>query len=475
MTAATELIPWTRMTVAEAAAILGAEVAGDAASRPFGPVSTDTRSIGPGEFFLALTGENFDGHDFCGKAIERGAAGAIVRRDFKFQISERPSPVILRVADPLRSYGELGAWRRRQWGGALAAISGSVGKTTTRRLVARAMRDRLRALEPIRNFNNLIGLPHTLLRLEDGHEAAVVELGMNQPGELSRLAEIARPDVAALTRIGRAHIGLFGSIGGLIEAKLSLFEATAPGRPLVLNAACPHSVSAIPRFSGEHPIVTFRADGSERADVAAMNVAPIAPVGYRFDLKIPGGRIEGMELRHFGRHMVENVAAAAAILHASGRDPRWIADAVADFATEPDRGQVERVGDWTFILDCYNAAPESMVGALESLAESPHAGRTALVLADMLELGDRSRAIHDDLLAPLRRLRADAAFVLGEQMARLARTLRGEGIEARSFDDAEALREALRAWLRPGDRILFKGAHGFALERVARALARREG
>lgn len=461
--------PFSVWPLAEAAKALGAAPIKEYEGRSFGPVSTDSRSLAPGDFFLALRGEKFDGHNFCAAAVERGAAGLIV--DQKFEAAFDKHVLVLKVEDTLRAYGDLAHYQRRCWGGRVIAISGSVGKTTTRRLTARALAAKWIVLEPTGNFNNLIGLPQTLLRLAEPHEAAVLELGMNMPGELRRLAEIAAPTVAGLTRIGRAHIGMFDSLEELIEAKLSLFEATAPGTPLVINAACENSRAAFGRFGSEHPITTFRGEGTEPADCTIENVRRLADLGFGFDLTTPAGQLKGLELRHFGRHLLEDVAAAAGLLVASGEDPALLVEAVSEFETEPLRGQIVKAGAWTFILDCYNAPPEAMSGGLASLTEAPGDGRLVVVLADMLELGEHSRATHEALLEPLRRLAPAPFFGLGPEMSRLAEILKGEGREASGFSDANSLADALRKRLQPGDRVYFKGSHSFALEKVAQAVA----
>ena len=458
----------------EVARAIGAEISQTSSDRSagksnFAPISTDTRRLKPGEFFLALEGPNFDGHRYCGVAVENGAAGLIVRDNFPSTFDARLP--VLRVPDPLRAYGDLAGLQRRNWGGRVIAISGSFGKTTTRRLVARALARHQKVLEPQQNYNNLIGVPQTLLRLQADHETAVLELGMNQPGELRRLAEIARADVAGLIRIGKAHVENFGSLQDVIDAKLALFEAAAPGVPLVINVACANSAGAIERFSPSHPVITFRAEGEQSADCFIEHVTPLEPAGYKFDLITPAGRYPQLVLRRFGRHLLEDVAAGAAFLTAAGFDPGWIVDAVEDFETEPLRGEVIQAGPWTFIMDCYNAGPESMVGALNSLRELPPAKRTVLVLADMLELGEHSREAHEALLDPLRKLFPALVFGLGPEMSHLAETLSAQGWDAKASPGPQCLLDELGKALRPGDRVLFKGSRAFALEKIARTLA----
>lgn len=465
------------LTLFEAATVTGGELSAADTDAPLPPISTDSRSIRPGEAFLALRGERFDGHRFIGAAVERGAAVLIVDREHTFD-GPPPAPT-LRVSDTLWAYGQLAGWRRRQWGGPLLAISGSAGKTTTRRLVAAALARHMPVLEPPHNFNNLIGVPQTLLRLQRGHAVAVMELGMNQPGELRRLTDIAAPSTALLTHIGMTHVGMFRSIEELVRAKLDLFQACAAGTPLVINDGCRHSTAAAPTLAPTHPIVRFageRPDASRPTpDVYLDRVAPLAPVGYRFDLVVRARRLAGCELRLFGRPQLENVAAAAALMLAAGYEPAWLPEALADFHTEPLRGQYLEAAGLRLILDCYNAAPDAMTGALESLGDVPHAGRRILVLADMLELGAQTRAGHEMLLAPLRALAPDALYGLGPETARIAGILEAEGLNAYGFESRDQLADCLRGAVHEGDLVFFKGSHGFGLEHVAQALAPEAG
>lgn len=485
--------PLNAMTLGEVAAIMGGDAEPPYERQKFAAISTDSRTIQPGEVYLALKGEVHDGHKFVKAAIARGASAVIVNNDDE-QPTEVGAPMI-HVPDTLAGYGDLARAFRDNWGGCVIAISGSVGKTTTRRMAAHALSGHLKTLEPLRNFNNLIGVPQTLLRLEADHQIAVLELGMNMPGELARLTQIARPNVAGLTMIGMTHVGMFKSHEELIAAKLSLFENTEAGAPLVVNARCANSRRALDLFGDSHPIVTFADAGNgEGANAGAgigahCRVANVRPAGgepgWRFDLITPAGASENLRLRHFGRHLLEDVAAAAALLFAAGLDPAWVAESVESFETEPLRGQIVPAGEWTFIMDCYNAAPDSMAASLASLGAlmaARRAGATkpggtnaggglALALADMLELGDHSREAHEAMLAHIRPLGPARFFGLGPESARLAATLAKEGWRAGGFDSREAMAEAMRSELRPGDWVLFKGSHGFALEKVARALA----
>ena len=364
----------------------------------------------------------------------------------------------------------------------MLAIGAAPAKRPTRRSLAAALACRYNVLEPPRNYNNLIGVPYTLMQLTPGHNVAVLELGMNQPGELRRLSEIAGPSAALLTCIDRAHIGMFESMRELAAAKLDLFRGCAEGTPLVVNAGDGRTIKGLDEFRERHPIVSFRvgrpAHGALSGDVRIARTQPIQPVGYRFELQVRGESIGPLELRLFGRHHLENVAAAAALLVAAGYDPGLLAEALPHFRTEILRGQVVEADGVTWILDCYNASPAGMQGALESLGDVPTDGRRVLVLADMLELGQETVERHQMLIKPIVRLARSGAvdlLALGPNFSRIARDLQteleGAGGSARGFESRDEVIEALRRELRPGDQVLLKGSHAFGLEAVAEAIA----
>ena len=440
----------------------------------WGAVSTDTRTTRSGDFFLALTGPNFDGHKFCERALERGAAGLIVSQTFDDSTLRGDVP-ILRVDDTLRAYGDLASACRRRWDGPVLAISGSGGKTTTRRLAAAALAKHLRVLEPPGNFNNLVGVPRTLLELEPDHQIAVMELGMNQPGELQRLTRICEPSAVLLTNIGISHVGMFRSMDDLVQAKLDLLRHAPDGVPWIVNAACARTMLGVERLKHTGPLIQFLGPiapvWDNEVQVRIENVQPRAPVGYRFDLVAGETRIEGLEIGLFGRHHLDNVAAAAALLLAAERPVEWIAEALPDFKGESLRGQLVQTDRWTFILDCYNASPAAMLGALRSLADMAEGKRLVLVLADMLELGAQTIQAHEMLVDPIRQLAPALFFGLGPECVELVELLVPAGIDAKGFEDRDALTKALRERLEPGDLVFFKGSHGFGLETVADALA----
>jgi len=471
----TDFRPLASFTFDEAADVLGCPALKTGGGVRIAAISTDSRTLREGEVFLALRGENFDGHEHLAQAISKGAAGLII--DAGASVPVGCDLPILKVPDALTAYGDLARHLRATWPGKVTAISGSVGKTTTRRLVAHALRQKSKVLEPIKNFNNLIGLPKTLLELEKSHEVAVLELGMNLPGELARLTEIASPDVACLTQIGRAHLGQFENIEALAAAKLSLFRTSRADCALVVNLGCAYSSKALEELKAHHKTITFRAEHGKNGqdpgevDVYLDKVRPAPDFGIAFDLTVSGERHENVTAPLFGMHQSESLAAAAAILLALGEDAELFLRSLDSFKGEPLRAEIAKAGGATFILDCYNAAPEAMGGALESLAVYPWAGRRILVLADMLELGDHSGDAHNGLLAPLERLAPDFLFTLGPEMARIGKRA-GEqsATTVCSFDSRTDLQIALEKNIGTGDLIFVKGARGFELEKVVQPL-----
>lgn len=461
--------PLGEMRIGEVRSIIGAPGDSPFEDRPLAGISTDTRTLRPGETFLALHGENFDGHAYIETAVKAGAGALIVESGFP-ETWDRELPV-LRVSDPLRAYGDLAAHQRRAWGGPVLALSGSVGKTTTRRLIAHGLRRHRAVLEPIRNFNNRVGVPKTLERLESRHEVLVAELGINQPGEMERLTDIVAPNVAGLTRLGPAHIGMFGSMEALVEAKSAIYRFSPPDAVLVANAACAYSRAAVRKHAAGRDIVWFRGPGDGQADFRIENAAPLETGGYRFDLHTPDGVMKDARVDAFGRHLLEDIAAAAAFLHAGGYPAAWAIESLGDFCTEPMRGQILRTGDCTFIVDCYNAAPAAMLSALQTLAAMPREGRLILVLADMLELGEFSTELHDQLGEPIRQARPDRVLTLGDQFRRLGGELRAGGVNIEAFEHRDPLTETLKASLEPGDIVFFKGSRRFELEKTAAAVA----
>jgi UDP-N-acetylmuramoyl-tripeptide--D-alanyl-D-alanine ligase len=430
-------------------------------------LSTDTRKIVPGGLFVALRGERFDGHDFVGPALAAGAAAAVVAEGFAGE--ERP---LLAVRDPLAALGAIARHHRRRFPIPLVAVTGSVGKTSTREMIGAILRRRGPALKTEGNLNNEIGVPLTLLGLSAGHWAGVVEMGMNHAGEIARLAAIAEPKVGVVTNAGVAHIEHLGSQDAIADAKAELYAALPPGGVVVANADDARMLKRA-RAAGRRTI-TFASGRGRRGDVVALEILRHDADGLRFLLGVGNRELEA-RLGIPGEHNAVNAAAAAAAAIALGCTDREIVDGLADVRPVGRRMRVERLASGvTLVDDCYNANPISMTAALGTLVELARAqgGRAVAALGDMLELGPESEALHRALggeaaragvavlaaFGPRSRATADGAFAAG-----LSDTLHTE--------DVGALAAFLRERLRAGDVLLVKASRGMQLERLVEALS----
>lgn len=450
----------------------------DGASPPFG-ASIDTRPLRPGQIFFALRGERTDGLRFLRDAAERGAAMAVVARDAAIPADAPPSLPIAGVDDPAAALAELArayraspAFRPR-----VVAITGSNGKTTTTRLACAVLSRTLRGTQSPKSYNNHLGLPLTLLNAREDDGFVVCEAGTSGPGEIAFLGGIARPDVAVITSVGRAHVERLGSLAGVAREKASLLRILAPGGAAVVPDA-PAELDAPVREAA--PPRTVRFGESEGADLRVTGIEE-SPRGLGFRLAGVGE----VCLPMLGRHNACNAAAAAAVGLQLGVPPAEIVAALASAGGAEmrlDRREVP-LGDGTLLVlnDAYNANPESTLAGLRTLLAHPRpeGGRRVAVLADMLEMGDAGPELHREVGERLLELGAQEALglavLVGPLMMfcadRLARALPPERVLA--VPDLDAGRDAeIAALLRPNDVVLLKGSRGMRLERVLEALER---
>ncbi len=429
-------------------------------------ISTDSRKIAPGDWFLALRGENFDGHAFAAQVLENGAGGLILAADAPQARQLPASANVLLVEDTLRALGDIAhAWRKRI-NPLMACIAGSNGKTTTKDIAACTLASREDALASKGNFNNLIGLPSTILEILPTHKMLLAELGMNTAGELQRLTQIADPDVAALTNIGEAHVGQFGSIEGLIRAKGELIRSMRPGARLVANADCEKSRSAVKQWGGHLAITWF---GSNGGAWRAENIEAIEPWGYAFDLIAPEGRAR-VRLQAYGRHNVGNAVCAAALLHEMGFGLNSIAEGIERFRPASMRSLARVIHGVTIIEDCYNASPSAMLAALDSLKDLQVSGMHHLVLGDMLELGEAEEQFHRTVGEAAAQLPRVRLYCVGPRAQWIAQSASNQSAQADTFESADDAAVALLPNVKPGDAVLIKGSRRMKLEMVAQAL-----
>jgi UDP-N-acetylmuramoyl-tripeptide--D-alanyl-D-alanine ligase len=430
-------------------------------------VSTDTRSLTAGNLFIALAGENFDGHDCLTKAAERGSAGLLIREDAAERLAVTPEELpAIGVPDTLQALGDIaGDWRRR-FPIPLVAITGSSGKTTTKEMVAAIAARRRNIMKTEGNLNNRIGLPLTLLKLRAEHELAIVELGTNSPGEIATLAAIAGPDVGLITNIGPAHLEGLGSLTAIREEKGSLFEVMAGQGTAILNHDDPAIGLLAARWQGRD--ITFGLGPG--AGITGERIEPAGPEGTRFNLVIDGIGVP-VFLAAAGEHNVMNALAAAAAAWALGFDRHEIAAGLADFRPVPGRTEIRRLGNGAFlIIDVYNANPASVREAVKTLQGVRGNGGAIAILGDMLELGERSEALHYEIGALLAEANIHDLFLKGSLTKALAAGAIRRGFPAERitfFEDPEMVVSSLRSRLNEGDWILIKGSRKMKMEAVA--------
>ncbi|RAI59241.1 UDP-N-acetylmuramoyl-tripeptide--D-alanyl-D-alanine ligase [Roseicella frigidaeris] len=432
---------------------------------PVSGVSIDTRTLAPGDLFVALRDVR-DGHDFVAEALARGAAAAMVDRDLPGLAPDAP---LLRVADTLEGLRALGAAGRARCAGRIAAVTGSVGKTGTKEM----LRLLLGSLGPthaaVASYNNHWGVPLTLARMPAGTAFAVIEIGMNNPGEILPLSRLARPHVSAVTAIGEAHIGHMGGLEAVAEEKGSIAAGLEPGGVAVLprDSAFFDRLAALARAAGAARVIGF---GEHPAAEVRLAEAGILRDGRtRALVALGGGRVEVI-MPAMGLHHAANACCALAVVQALGLDARRVAPALAAYAPGAGRGAPREIavpgGTALLIDESYNAAPPAMRAALRTLALRP-GGRRIAVLGDMRELGEFSAALHAGLAPEAGK--ADLVFCCGPEMARLYALLPPARRGAHAADSA-ALAPIVREALRPDDVVLVKGALGSRMALVVRAL-----
>jgi UDP-N-acetylmuramoyl-tripeptide--D-alanyl-D-alanine ligase len=450
-------------SAAEIAAATGGRMQGDWS---VGGVSIDSRSVGPGELFVALRGPNHDGHDFVAQALERGAAVMVHRAPEGFADD---APLVL-VEDTLAALTALGHAGRRRSRARIAAVTGSVGKTGSKEALRLALGEQAPTHASAASHNNHWGVPLSLSRTPHGTAYAVYELGMNAPGEIAALTRIVRPHVALITTIAPAHLGFFDSVDAIAEAKAEIFQGLEPGGSAVLNTDIPcfGRLAELARAAGAARVIGF---GASDAAAARLLDARMDANGSDIAMALDGRRLR-FRIGAPGGHWVSNSLAVLATAAALGADVERAAAALAGFGPPRGRGQRRRIerpdGVITLIDDSYNANPASVRAALSVLATAP--GRKIAALGDMLELGDHSTALHAELAGPIEEMSIDRVFTAGAAMRHLHEALPAHRRGAHA-DSARALLPILEAELKDGDTLLVKGSLGSAMGQIVDALA----
>ena len=441
-------------------------------------IITDSRSVRRGDLFVALRGERFDGHEFVPAALARGAVGAIVQDEYRLpansaavrRIEGSVAPFLFGVRDPLFAYQQLATHYRSRFDIPVVAVTGSNGKTTTKEMVAAVLAQRWRVLKTEENLNNRIGVPATLFRLTPRHQAAVIEMGVDQRGQTTRLCEMVRPTIGVITNIGPDHLEFFGSMEGSAQAKAELLDLLPPNGLAILNADDSYFDYLAAR--AQCRVMSF--GFSVMADVRASGVASDTRYGTTFRLHLPGkSRPTIVRIKVHGTHNITNALAGAAVgaaLHLSGS---MIAQGLGRFRPAAMRSQVVTHHGVHFINDCYNANPASMKAALQLLAQWSPAGKRIAVLGNMLELGQETGRMHREVgqfLAGQGLSRLIACGTLGRYIAEGARQGGMAASEIDEVADAAAAADHLKRIVRQGDVVLIKASRGMKMEQVVHAL-----
>ena len=457
------------LTVGDVAAAAGGEVLRGDVLAGIGRIVIDSRAIAAGDTFVAIRGERFDGHQFVESAVQAGAATVLV--DQARVASEVPAGVIvIRVPDTTRALQDIARHVRRMSGSRVVAITGSAGKTTTKEICAELLAARYRVFRNKGNLNNHIGLPLSLLELRNRPEVAVVELGMNHPGEIRTLVGIAEPDVRVWTNVGDAHIGFFESADAIADAKAEILERASPEHVLVANAGDPRVIGRARRFSGR--LITFGIDTP--SDVRATNIDLAGLEGVRADIDTPAGAFR-LQAPLLGLGNLANVLAAIAVALSFDVSLPEIQERIATLRPAYHRGELLRLpGGLTLIDDSYNSSPAALKRSLEVVGTARGSARKAAVLGEMLELGEHAGRLHVECGRAAQAAGLDLLVAVGGDPARmLAEAAVAAGMPAGAVvvatDRAAAETEVL-ARLRPGDLVLVKGSRGIGLDAVVERL-----
>jgi UDP-N-acetylmuramoyl-tripeptide--D-alanyl-D-alanine ligase len=432
----------------------------------FPGLSTDSRTLQKGDIFIALRGEQFDGHAFVQKALKQGAAGAIVQKEdlASCEADAFTSKLLIAVPETLRALGDIARYWRDRFSLPVIGVTGSNGKTTTKELIAFLLGERFRILKNPGNFNNLVGLPLTLLDLDLLHQVAVVEMGTNRPGEIKRLTEIARPTVGLITNIGEAHLEGMGSLQTLVAEKGELFRTIGEEGILAVNQNDPH-VSSLAR---DCPAKKIGFGIERKADVMIDRIQERGVKGTRFRLTI-GTQQVSVDFPVMGGQFIQNVAAAVAVASLFDMSADDIKRRLRRFKPLPMRMEIISLRGVTFINDAYNANPPSVEMALRALSDGSGKARAFVVFGDMLELGGISQTAHQAVGRLIAKLNIAGVFLLGDHAPDVAGAAVETGMSPRNVwmvQRHQEIADLLKDLVRPGDWILVKGSRRMRMETV---------
>jgi UDP-N-acetylmuramoyl-tripeptide--D-alanyl-D-alanine ligase len=442
-------------SIAELAKIIKARPTKDAGT--FVGVSTDSRSTRPGHCFFAIPGDNFDGHDYLSDAFDHGAVCAVVSKETTAE--KLPGKIILKVDDTVKALGDLAADYRRQTNPKVIAITGSVGKTTTRQITYHILSQHFRVRQAQKNFNNYIGLPLTLLDADPEDQIVIAELGANHPAEIAYLTRIAQPDVALITNVHPAHLEGFGSLEAILTEKLSISQGLLPNGTFIINADCEQLLDACRSTRAE--FTTF--GKSEGCDIQARN---ITFSGFSSRFTIDGTQID---LPLPGAGNVENALAAFSICRQFEITINDFAEIIKTLPSVPMRAEILQIGNLTVLNDCYNANPASVKNALDMLVTlgSEKKQRLVFLCGDMAELGEHAEKLHAQLADSVTKAKVRLLLTVGDLAkvtAETTKTLAQYDLHTKSFADTVSACNNLHKYIKDYDIVLVKGSRVAKLE-----------
>jgi UDP-N-acetylmuramoyl-tripeptide--D-alanyl-D-alanine ligase len=445
-------------------ACAGELVRGDAAT-VFRRVCSDTRQVQAGDLFFAIKGERFDGHDFLAEAAAKGAVAAVVEKDRV--PATLPACAVVAVANARQALGRLAAAYRREFDLPVVAVGGSNGKTTTKELIAAVLREELPTLWSEASFNNDIGVPATLLRLDRTHRAAVVEVGTNHPGELAPLVRMAQPRLGVITSIGREHLEFFGDVAGVAAEEGWLAELLPAEGKLFLCGDSEWAERLAQRTRAAVVRVGFDAGNDWRIRAVRLDER-----GSRFQVDAPRAEWGGeYEINLLGRHQVVNALFAIAVGQELGVSRAAAQRGLAACRPAKMRLQVWDANGVSVLDDAYNANADSMLAALQVLKDLPCKGRRVAVLGDMAELGAHSEAAHEEVGRRAAENGVHQLFAVGKMAPAMARSARAAGLtRVIELADVDVACGALKSFLKPGDVVLLKASRAMRLEQIAAVL-----
>jgi len=420
-------------------------------------VSTDTRKIREGSLFVCLKGERFDAHDFINDAVERKAAAIVSEKDVACSVP------VLRVESTHKALLDIAGMYREKFDIPVVGLTGSVGKTTTKEMIWCVMNEKFNTLKTQGNLNNEIGLPTTLFTLDESTEAAVIEMGMNHFGEISRLTNTAKPTLAVITNIGVSHIEFLGSRDGILKAKCEIFEGMKPGSFAVLNGDDDKLITV----KNDSLKIVYYGIENENCFVRACDIRQNG-LNTTFTVKY-GSSSQKVTIPTVGLHNVYDALAAFTVGICHEIEPERIAEGLSKYTPAGMRQRVKNINGITVVEDCYNASPDSQKAAVDTLL-ALGGKRKIAVLGDMLELGESSPELHASVGRYVSEKSIDMLFTYGELSKNTASAVTNPKTDCFSFDSKDELTEKLLETLEEGDVVLFKASRGMKLEEVINKL-----